>query len=1017
MRILISGSWVAIDTPCIIQGYKNFVLSDNNLDDNGIVVPANTITRLENTNTMYVKAAVGAVDCVVDVEDITIAGGGGGGSGGGSTIDRELVVTTYTCKTAFSGASVGDTITCTQIIDVTDTASTVSVIWRNQNTNLDLGSVPSSANLTLAGAGVGLTDIQLRATPVDVTDAAVTVGNNILSNIKTKLDAINTAEVVNAIPAAETALEVATQWGGFTGVNTAGGDFVTNIAGVNGQLINVLSVNPLTTGESSVVNYNKAVKQPCSMEFACSFVRGGGIGFATASLFANDPINGADPVPNPINIVSYYQSSAVAGAANTTSAGTTLTINLETALPAVGANNAVFIGDWVNITGLVDTRFNYPNACINFISADRKLITIGFSDEVALPSLVSPASGVTTPTLGTAKVNFYNNLGGARNAFGLRFTGTTSTSAAVVSIFGGDDNQVSGALLGDHRITVGSTAPYYVAGATMGQYEIRASSRYKLECTPDVSLLLDKGEQSMATWSVRELRTSVKPSSNALLYPRFRLYKPVSMSRPVAKIVKAEKLTATTTATITTDVPHGLVTGNYVTLKGIANQTVFSSIITPVPVTVINATTFTVAIGTATIATSYGGSVIIANGGKDQPGIINNTIQNVVSYVADGNNWLNVTGAATWAGLVNLGDYINIHGVRNTATGADLGLDGAWEVAHIATTALYLKPIFDMAGTRVSPALTTLTSTACGGAAIIRQTLRAHDLSVSSWKDMKISIDGAGTNRTDKAIPVLGAGGNITATQGTSASTGTGGAGAWIVRGAVHTTADIASAAFTTVGLTNGTAIDVTGNTGSMQINTDVTAVSGTSPRLINRLQGSFDGTNFVNIYDVGVMTTSTAKNNDTPVIPVEFRAIRHTMDCRGTSPSFTRSVNRVMRPMEVSKRQRRLIDRVVGLTTTTASTEWLYVGGCTNAQLMSTAMSGQTVAAVVKVQLCQGDPAIANNWYDIPSAPTLTTSATTFVVTAPFTIGNAKFARLVPATAGTGIVADTYELALTAWE
>lgn len=38
-------------------------------------------------------------------------------------------------------------------------------------------------------------------------------------------------------------------------------------------------------------------------------------------------------------------------------------------------------------------------------------------------------------------------------------------------------------------------------------------------------------------------------------------------------------------------------------------------------------------------------------------------------------------------------------------------------------------------------------------------------------------------------------------------------------------------------------------------------------------------------------------------------------------------------------------------------------------------------------------------------------------VVTAPFTIGNAKFARLVPTTAGTGIVADTYELSLTAWE
>ena len=935
----------------------------------------------------------------------------------GSSTDKEFVVTTYTVKTAFTGANVGDIITSTQVIDVTTNIPvTITTIWRNQTTSTDLAGIPNFSDLSLKGT-TALTDAQLRATPVTVTDAAVATGNSILGDIKTKLNAMNTAEVVNAIPDPETALEITTQWGGFSGVNTAGGDFVAQVSGVNGQVIRALSASPLSTGESYVVNYNKAVQQPCSMEFAVSFVRGGGIGFATASLFADDPVNGADPVPSPINIVSYYQSSAVAGAANTTTAGTVMHITLETALPSVGANNAVFVGDWINITGLVDNRFNYPNACINYISPDRKTIAVGFSDEVALPSLVSPASGVTTVTLGTGKVNFYNNLSGARNAFGLKFTGTTPTSAAVVSIFGGDDNQVSGSVLGDNRINIASTAPTYVTGALWGQYEIRASSRYKLDCTPDVSLFLDKPEQALNTWSTRELRTSVKPSTNALLYPRFRLYKPVSMSRPIAKIVKAEKLTATTTATITTDVAHGLVTGNYVTIKGIANQTVFASFTAPAAVTVVNATSFTVTIGTATIATSYGGSVIIANGGKDQPGIINNTIQNAVSVTAEGNNWLNLTGAATWASLVNLGDYINIHGVRNSTTGADIGVDGAWEVAHISTTALYLKPIFDIAGNRVSPALGTLASVACGGSAIIRQTLRSHNLSVSSWKDMKIGIDGAGTTRIDKAIPTLAVGGTITAMQGGAATIGTGGAGAWIVRGSAHTTADIASSAFTTVGVTTGTAIDVTGNTGSMQINTDVTAVSGTSPRLINRLQGSFDGTNFVNIYDVGVMTTSIAKNNDTPVIPVEFRSIRHTMDCRGTTPSFTRSVNRVMRPMEVAKRQRRLLDRVVGLTTTTASTEWLYVGGCTNAQIMSTAMAGQTVAAVVKVQLCQGDPAIAANWYDVPSAPTLTTSASAPVVTAPFVIGNAKFARLVPTTAGTGIVADTYELALTAWE
>ena len=144
---------------------------------------------------------------------------------------------------------------------------------------------------------------------------------------------------------------------------------------------------------------------------------------------------------------------------------------------------------------------------------------------------------------------------------------------------------------------------------------------------------------------------------------------------------------------------------------------------------------------------------------------------------------------------------------------------------------------------------------------------------------------------------------------------------------------------------------------------------------------------------------------------------MRYVRDLRGTTPSITHTVNRTMRPMETSRRQRRLLDRVVSLVAAVASTEWLYVGGCTKAQLMATAISAQTAAATIKVQLCQGDPSIGGNWFDCPGAPTLTTSAAESVATAPFDIGNAKFARLVPTTAGTGISADTYELSLAAWE
>ena len=560
---------------------------------------------------------------------------------------------------------------------------------------------------------------------------------------------------IQAIPDLEDAADIAAAWGNFDGVNTAGGDFVTSVSGLNGQAIIAMSASPLTTGESVVVNTQNPVLQPAAMEIAASFVRTG-ISFATASLFANASV-GADPVPAPINIVSCYQSGAVLGAAYNAIAGTVMHMTLASPLPAVGLNNAVYAGDWINITGLVDNRLNYPNACINYISPDRTVIAVGFSDEAVLPSLAVP---VITPTPGTAQVNFYNNMSGARNGFGLRLTGTTATSAAIVSIFGGDDNQVSGTLMGDHRVTIGTTAPTYVAGSNIGSYEIRASTRFMLECGLGASTVLDKGEQANAQWTQRDTpRTSVKPASGARLLPRFRLFKPVSMSRPIAKIVSAVK-TGTTTATVTTDAPHGLVTGNWVTVKGARDVTNFAPITTPVQVTVTGANTFTIVWGGAVNATTYGGSVVIANGGRDQPGIVAQTVSSVVSRVAADGNWLDVIGNTTWAGM-NRGDYVDLHGVRTDLTGEDLGLDGAWEVADLNGTLMVLRPIFNIFGVRVSPALGTLASTNCGGAVIIRPTLRSHDLSVRYWSETVIGIDGQGTTRLDKAMPAAIVSGNV----------------------------------------------------------------------------------------------------------------------------------------------------------------------------------------------------------------------------------------------------------------
>lgn len=760
--------------------------------------------------------------------------------------------------------------------------------------------------------------------------------------------------VTQAIPDSEDRSTISAQWGWFTWVDWAWGDFVTAVGGTNWQSIVALSASPLTAGESVVVNTSKWVMQPAQMEFAGSFVRTWS-SFATATLFANWP-SGPDPVPAPINIVSCYQSSAVQWAAYNAVAGTIMHMTLSTPVPNIWVNNAVFIGDWINITGLNDNRMNYQNACINYISPDRLVIAVGFSDEAALPSLAIP---VVTPTLGTAKVNFYNNMSGARNGFGLRFTGITATSAAVVSIFGWDDNQVSGSLLGDHRATISSSAPTYVSWGSFGSYELRASSRYLLSVDVNSACLMDKVEQAQTNWTARDIpRTSVKPSSEAVLYPRFRLYKPVNISRPIVKIVSAVK-TGTTTATVTTHAAHGLVTGNWVTVKGARDVTNFAPLTVPVQVTVTGTTTFTIVWGGAVTATSYGWSVIIANWSKDQPWIIGQTVQSVVSRVAEGSNWLDVVGNTTWAWL-NLGDYIDLHGVRSAVDGSDLLRDGAWEVAHIATTTLTLKPIFNISWARVSPALGTLISTNCGGTVILRPTLRSHDLSLSAWTDSVTKIFGQGTTRNDLALPV-----NVinahSIVQGTAATPSTTtGLGGWYFNPANVWVVDIASAALTA---SNTTASIANAVSNAYQVVIPVTSVTGTTPTLDVTIQESDDGgTNWFSVYQFPRITAAWTFRS--PVLPVIWRHIRYVQTVGWTTPSFTRSLIRNVFPTQVAKPTRLLRDLTFNVNGTLGTaTSALLADPCNNLQLVLRMGTITTTAPALQLQWSDDGWV---NWYSI---------------------------------------------------
>lgn len=134
----------------------------------------------------------------------------------GSSSDRELVVTTYVVKTAFTGASDGDTVTATQIIDVSgDAPTTMATIWRNQTAAADLASPPAANTLDVIGK-TPLTYTQLAAAglALDGTDGATPPTNpgtgirGWLRGIYEKLTGALTVSGVTAVGSAPTGIPV-----------------------------------------------------------------------------------------------------------------------------------------------------------------------------------------------------------------------------------------------------------------------------------------------------------------------------------------------------------------------------------------------------------------------------------------------------------------------------------------------------------------------------------------------------------------------------------------------------------------------------------------------------------------------------------------------------------------------------------------------------------------------------------------------------------------------------------------
>jgi len=691
-----------------------------------------------------------------------------GGGGGGSGTDRELVVSTYLCKTAFTGASVGDTITATQIIDVTSTPTNVSTIWRNQTTAANLASTPSAVNLELVGSAA-LTNAQLRAAAVStapnvsrgsgvvdantqrVTLASDGPGVQNLTDINAKTPALvgGAVPVTGALtdtqlrnsPVPVSPQNITTKFRDAFEVYSPGqnwnevkgsGDLIYVDGNAAASSYLVVSKDPLTAGTESTVTSILSFDMP--IELAT------GVSMSQRTL-------GQEFAIEIIDTQAALAAAADIAISSITQATTVLTIDTVT-------SHGLSVGRAFGINGCSNLLANYPALVVASVPSPTQFTA------TAGPGGTIPSQTITNPAGAKGSVYLRERLGRAQNGISQIFESATVTTASLYIRSEAGDALPSGTIAGAHGVTVGTTAPVQLVNSAY-QYAFIPTSEFRIYAQADRVQWADSAIDAVTQTTSRLLRTQVCPDPSVGYKVRVRAVNAKALTVPNAQIVTAVK-TGTTTATITTDVAHNLTANDPVAIYGIRDQaaTSFPNLLTATVVaSVVNATTFTIAIGTAGTATSYGGYVAKINGGNLPSSLGHSAViaqSATLSTLADGTRQLVLVGNTNWASL-SIGDLVNTLGVRNATNGATLGVDGAWKVANAATTTLTL--VLPFTGSMSLPV--DFVSTNCGGGVIKRTDMRLSFVRVFDFERQRVELLARPVGDMAAAVPVVMQGGSL----------------------------------------------------------------------------------------------------------------------------------------------------------------------------------------------------------------------------------------------------------------
>lgn len=437
--------------------------------------------------------------------------------------------------------------------------------------------------------------------------------------------------------------------------------------------------------------------------------------------------------------------------ASITQATTTLTIDTV-------ADHGLSVGKSVGVVGCSNQLANYPSLVVASIPTPRQITC------TAGPGGTIPSQTITNPAGAKGSIYFRERLGRANDGLSQIFENASATNASYYIRSESGDALPSGTVAGNHAITIATTASVQTVNSPY-TYAFSPTTEYRLNLQADRIQATDAPVDSLAQSNNRVLRTQVCPNPAKTYKFRIRATNNKALTVLTAKVVSVSK-PGTTVGTFVTTTPHGLTTGDLIAYYGNSNTgaAAFPNLTAATAVTVVDATTFTVAaIGTAATVTGYGGVIARVQGGNLPSALGYSAITAInatLSTLTDGTRQLVLTGSGSWTGLI-IGDYVNVEGVTNVTNGATLGVDGAWKVANVVTTALTLVPC-TTAFAATLPADFVLTNSA--GAVIKRTCLRLSYVRVFDYERQRVEMLARPSGDIAASVPVVLQGGTAAVT-------------------------------------------------------------------------------------------------------------------------------------------------------------------------------------------------------------------------------------------------------------